>query len=167
MNNTMIRLALILPTVAVIYFLWIRPILKTTPTLKVFYDAEAGWFAAFNDKFAGIKQKIVGSLLGLACVVVELWDFVAPALGAVDTTPLTSQVPAWAWPLIAIAATALLNYLRSVADKRNNATVTVLADALAANDVPIPAAVQVPVAMADSTIKVEDVAAIVEEAKAT
>jgi hypothetical protein len=147
MSNATIRLALILPTIAIVYWFWIRPILKTTPTLKAFYDAEAGWWAAFNDKFAGIKQKIAGSLIGLACIVVELWDYVAPALGAVDTTPLTSQIPSWAWPLIAIAATALLNYLRSLADKRNNATITVLADTMVANDVAIPAAVQVPVAV--------------------
>lgn len=152
MSNTMIRLALILPTVAIVYWFWIRPILKQTPSLKAFYDAEAGWWAAFSDKFAGIKQKIAGSLITLACVVVELWDHVAPALGAVDTTPLTSQIPSWAWPIIAIAATALLNYLRSLADKRNNATVTTLADTLVANDVPIPAAAQVPVALAGAAV---------------
>lgn len=150
MSNSLIRLALILPTIAIIYWFWIRPILKTTPSLKAFYDAEAGWWAAFSDKFAGIKQKLAGSMLALACLVVELYDYVAPALGAVDTTPLTSHVPSWAWPIIAIAATALLNYLRTLADKRNNTTVTVLADALVANDVPIPAVVQVPVAMADA-----------------
>lgn len=148
MSNAMIRLALILPTLAIVYWLWIRPILKTTLSLKAFYDAEAGWWAAFSGKFTGIKQKLAGSLMALACLVVELWDYVAPALGAVDTTPLTSQVPGWAWPLIAIAATALLNYLRALADKRNNQTVTVLADALATNDVPIPAVARAPVAMA-------------------
>lgn len=121
MSNTMIRLALILPTIAIIYWFWIRPILKTTPTLKAFYDAEAGWWAAFSDKFAGIKQKIAGSAMAAASLVVWLYDTVAPALGAVDTTPLTSYVPSWAWPLIAIAGVALLNYLRSLADKRNAA----------------------------------------------
>jgi hypothetical protein len=129
MSNAMIRLALILPTVAIIYCFWIRPILKQTPSLKAFYDAEAGWWAAFSDKFAGIKQKLVGSLIALACLVVEMWDFVAPALGAVDTTPLTSQIPSWAWPLIAIAATALLNYLRSLADKRHAEEVETVATA--------------------------------------
>lgn len=132
MSNAMIRLALILPTVAIIYWFWIRPILKTTPSLKAFYDAEAGWFAAFSDKFAGIKQKLAGSLIALACLVVEMWDFVAPALGAVDTTPLTSQVPSWAWPLIAIAATALLNYLRSLGDKRHAAELDVVTETKAA-----------------------------------
>lgn len=121
MSSTIIRLALILPTVAIIYWFWIRPILKTTPSLKVFYEAEAGWWAAFSDKFAGIKQKLAGSLIAVACVVVQLYDYVAPALGAVDTTPLTSYVPSWAWPLIGIAGVALLNYLRSLADKRNAA----------------------------------------------
>lgn len=121
MSNAMIRLALILPTLAIIYWFWIRPILKQTPSLKAFYDAEAGWWAAFSDKFAGIKQKIVGTLIAVACVVVQLYDFVAPALGAVDTTPLTSYVPSWAWPLIGIAGVVLLNYMRSLADKRNAA----------------------------------------------
>lgn len=153
MSNAMIRLALILPTVAIIYWFWIRPILKQTPTLKAFYEAEAGWWAAFSGKFAGIKQKIVGALISLACVIVTLWDFVAPALGAVDTTPLTSYVPAWLWPIISILAIKLLDYFRSLADKRNSETVTVLADALVTNDVAIPAAVQQPVAAAAATVE--------------
>lgn len=147
MSNTLIRLALILPTLAIVYWFWIRPILKQTPSLKAFYDAEAGWWAAFSGKFAGIKQKLAGSLIALACLVVELSDYVAPALGAVDTTPLTSHVPPWAWPIITIAAIKLLEYFRKLADKRNNATITVLADTMVANDVAIPASVQVPVAV--------------------
>lgn len=143
-----IRVALILPTLIIIYWFWVRPILRSRPSLKAFYDAEAGWWAAFSEKFAGIKQKLAGALLAAASIIIELYDFVAPAIGAVDTTPLTSHVPTWAWPIISICAILLLNYLRSLGDKRNDETVAVLADALVVNDVPIPAEVAPVVAAA-------------------
>lgn len=115
----MIRLALILPTIIIIYVFWIRPILKTTPTFKQFYDAEENYAGALSSKFGGIKQKLTGALIFAASVIVELWDYVAPALGSVDTTPLTSYVPPWAWPLISIGAVMLLNYFRKLSDQRS------------------------------------------------
>lgn len=111
-----------LATVVVVYFMWIRPILRKTPALKDFYDQEDTWFAAFSGKFAGIKQRLTAAVVYLAGVIVTMHDYLGPKLTGVDVTPLfpkiMSTIPAEAWPVILIVVTALLDYFRSLADKR-------------------------------------------------
>jgi len=100
------------------YIFWLRPLLKQKPSLKRLYDYEGSFSVALGERFVGIKQKLTGAVIILANAVVMFWDNIAPALSGVDTTPITSMVPTWVWPLLAIAGVMLLNYFRSLADKR-------------------------------------------------
>lgn len=118
MWNVAINLALLVPILGTGYFFWVRPILKQRPELKDFWDSEDSLFEAVRLRFVGIKQKLAGAVIIIAGVVVEAYNLIGPAIGAVDTSSLTDKVPSWAWPLILIACTALLNYFRSLADKR-------------------------------------------------
>jgi hypothetical protein len=109
-------------TVGVVYFIWIRPILRKTPALKSLYDREETCIAALSAKFAGIKQRLTAAFVYLAGVVVVMHDYLAPKLTGVDITPLfpkiMTAIPHEAWPLIAIGITGLLDYFRYLADKR-------------------------------------------------
>lgn len=115
----LLNAALVVVPLAVVYVIWIRPILKARPSLAEFYDQEASYFAALRLKLAGLKQKIAGALIIGAGVAVECHDQIAPMLGGVDFTPITSRVPATVWPFVTIGAVLLLNYFRKLADKRN------------------------------------------------
>lgn len=115
----LVRIALIVPTIIIIYWFWIRPILKSTPKIVDLHDAEQSWTGALGSKFGGIKQKLIGTAIFISSVVVELYDYVAPLLGGIDLTPITSYVPGWAWPIISIGAVLLLNYMRVLGDRRN------------------------------------------------
>jgi hypothetical protein len=102
-----------------VYATWLRPILKTTPALRELFAREATAWAAVRAKFAGIKQKLTGALVIIAGVIVELHDQLAPVVAGVDVSALTQRVPSWAWPLIVIAVTLLLQWFRELADRRN------------------------------------------------
>lgn len=101
------------------YWFWLRPILKTTPFLEHFFVREDTFLQALSGKFAGIKQRLSGALIILAGIYVELANYVMPALTGVDTSTWTKNLPDWMVPLIPIAAVALLNYFRSLADRRD------------------------------------------------
>jgi hypothetical protein len=115
-------------TALAIYIFWVRPVLKENPTLKDFYSVEESWWAAFQLKMGGIKQKLAGAFLTFAGIAVTMYDSIVPALTGVDITPLTQQIPQWAYPLILIAVTWLLNYFRSLSDKRNLTELEALKD---------------------------------------
>lgn len=113
-----LRLILLLMIVGAGYYFWLRPILRQRPGFKELYDHEDSFLAALSDKFSGIKQKVAGALVVIAGVAVTVQDQLVPLLSGVDTTSITKSIPAWAWPLITIAVTLLLNYFRNLADKR-------------------------------------------------
>lgn len=114
-----INTVLIIATAIAAYVFWVRPVLKQTPALKELYEKEASWWAAISDKLTGAKQKLTTAFLTVASMSVMFYDSIVPAMTGVDITPLTSQIPQWAYPLILIGVTWLLNYFRSLADKRN------------------------------------------------
>jgi hypothetical protein len=114
-----INTVLIVATAIAAYIFWIRPVLRQTPALKELYDKEASWWSAISDKLAGAKQKLTTAFLTVASMSVMFYDSIVPAMTGVDITPLTSHIPQWAYPIILIAVTWLLNYFRSLADKRN------------------------------------------------
>lgn len=125
---TALNIVLIFATALAIYWFWIRPFLKATPSLKDFYDVEESWWAAFALKTAGLKQKLATAFFTLASVSVMFYDSIVPAMTGVDITPLTSHIPQWAYPLILIGVTWLLNYFRSLSDKRNTKELEALKD---------------------------------------
>ncbi len=106
-------------TLVAVYWFWIRPILKSRPAFREFYQEEENFFAALREKFAGIKQKLSSAIVIAASVLVSGYDFFAPIVSGVDVSSIAAQVPSWAWPLILIAVTAVLKYFRDLADKRH------------------------------------------------
>lgn len=114
----LINLVLIIVIMIGGYVFWIRPILKKTPMLEHFFAQEDSFWAALSAKLVGIKQKLAGAVIVLAGIYVECANYVMPALTGVDTSSWTKNIPDWAMPLIPIAATVLLNYFRTLSDKR-------------------------------------------------
>ena len=117
----MLTFVLIFATLVATYWFWIRPILKSRPALPELYAREDSFLAALAEKFAGIKQKLSSVAVIGASAAVSGYDFIAPIVGGVDATSITSSVPTWAWPLILISVTAVLQFLRNLADKRHEA----------------------------------------------
>jgi hypothetical protein len=114
----MILTVLILPTLASIYWFWVRPILRLRPSLKDFYARSDSFLEAVRLKFAGIKQKLASAAVVAASIAVTMYDVLAPIVSQVDVGGLTGSVPGWAWPLVMIAITALFQWLRNLADRR-------------------------------------------------
>jgi hypothetical protein len=102
------------------YWLWVRPLLKETPSLKEFYAEEESLLEAAKLKFAGIKQKLTTAIIFIASIIVMLYDQLAPLAlqSGVDVTSLSDKIPPKAWPFILMAAAGLLGYFRRLSDKR-------------------------------------------------
>ena len=111
-------------TVLAIYWFWLEPILKSRPAVRDIYAAEQNFFAALKKKLEGIKQKLSSAVVICASGAVTAYDFFNPIISGVDVTPLTSNVPSWAWPLVLISTTALFQFLRNLADARQKAELT-------------------------------------------
>ena len=108
-------------TVLAIYWFWIEPILKSRPAVRDIYATEQKFFASLKEKLKGIKQKLSSAVVIGASAAVTAYDFFNPIISGVDVTPLTSNVPSWAWPLVLISTTALFQFLRNLADARHTA----------------------------------------------
>lgn len=117
----MLTFMLVLATLVAIYWFWIRPILKSRPGFRELYDKEESFIAALREKLKGIKQKLSSAIVIAASAAVTGYDFFAPIVSGVDVSSLTSHLPSWAWPLILISVTALFQFFRNLADKRNGA----------------------------------------------
>ncbi len=117
---TWLLVVLIVFTLISTYAFWIRPVLKTRPSLAEFYAREDSFWAAISLKFGGLKQKLTTAFVMIAGFVVSAYDFLAPlfAQSGVDVTTITSKIPPQAWPLIGMALMALVQYFRNLADKR-------------------------------------------------
>ena len=110
-------------TVLAIYWFWIQPILKSRPAVHHIYATEQKFFAALKEKLKGIKQKLSSVVVISASGAVTAYDFFNPIISGVDVTPLTAQLPSWAWPLVLISTTALFQFLRHLADMRHKAEI--------------------------------------------
>ena len=114
----MVMAVLLFATLIAIYAFWIRPILQSRPAFRELYEREASFFAALREKLKGIKQKLSSAIVIIASAAVSGYDFFAPIASGVDVSGLAARVPSWAWPLILISVTALFQFLRNLADKR-------------------------------------------------
>ena len=110
--------------VLAIYCFWIAPLLKSRPALRDIYAQQQNIFATLKEKLKGIKQQLSSAVVIGASAVVTAYDFFNPIISRVDVTPLTSQMPTWAWPLALISTTALFQFLRNLADARHKAELT-------------------------------------------
>ena len=111
-------------TALAIYWFWIGPILKSRPAVRDIFATEQNFFAAFKEKLKGIKQKLSSVIVICASGAVTAYDFFNPIISGVDVTPLTAQLPSWAWPLVLISTTALFQFLRNHADARHKTELT-------------------------------------------
>lgn len=120
MNLNLLLGLLIFATALATYVFWIRPLLKQNPSFAYFFATEQSFTAATRLKLVGLKQKIVGAVLAASAFIVSAYDFIAPlvAQSGVDVTQLSAKIPAQAWPVIGLASVLLLQYLRSLSDKR-------------------------------------------------
>lgn len=117
----MVMFVMVFATLLAIYAFWIRPILQSRPAFHDLYDKEHNFIAATREKFKSIKQKLSSAIVIAASAAVTGYDFFAPIVSGVDVSSLASKVPSWAWPLILISVTALFQFFRNLADKRNEA----------------------------------------------
>jgi hypothetical protein len=115
----LISLLIVVAMTAVCCSFWVWRILRSRPSFHELYCKEATLHMALRKKFCGIKQKLSTVVVIAASSVVSLYDFFSPIVSGVDVTPLVQKVPSWAWPLVLIATTALLQYCRNLADKRH------------------------------------------------
>ena len=106
---TLIEFAFFVACVLTAYAFWVRPILRSRPALKLFVDRTDSLWAAVCLKLQGIKQKLSGAILMAASAIVAVHDFLLPYVLGVDWTPVTREVPSWAWPFIIFALTFLLD----------------------------------------------------------
>lgn len=117
----MLLFILMAATSVAVYHFWIRSILLSRPAFRELYRKEEDFFAALRTKFAGIKQRLSSAIVIAASVIVSAYDFLAPIVSGVDVSSIAAQVPSWAWPLILISVTALVQSFRNLADKRYKA----------------------------------------------
>lgn len=118
-------------TLAVAYFVGLRPILRQTPVFKSVYDAEAGLLYSVNIKFANVKQKLVGLFFSAASILVLAHDEIAPLItqAGVDPSLILPKVPTWVWPVSTIIILWIINYLRNRADRHAQANAIALLQA--------------------------------------
>jgi hypothetical protein len=117
----MLELAFFAASVLLAYTFWVRPILRSRPALKALVDRTGSLWEAVRLKLEGIKQKLSGAILMAASAIVAVHDFLLPYVLGVDWTPVTREVPGWAWPFIIFAFTFLLDRFRRLADRRRAA----------------------------------------------
>lgn len=112
--------ALVAATVVATYVFWVRPLLRTRPTFKEFYDNEEGFFASIALKFAGLKQKLLTAVIVAVSAFVTAYDTVAPFLSGVQVQNLTDKIPQGWWPVILGMSALVLLWFRKLAEKRDN-----------------------------------------------
>lgn len=102
---------------ALAYVVMVRPLLHTQPRLASYYVRVDSFNAALWAKLSGIRTKLLAGLLMVASLLVGVHDFLLPVAMGVDWSPITQQLPPWAWPLISFAFGALVFWLRQLTAK--------------------------------------------------
>jgi hypothetical protein len=123
-------LVFVVITLGCVYVFWVRPILKRTPRFADFYANEASIFTALRLKFQGVKERLIAVFVTVASVLISMHDFIAPYITGDTVEQFTKAIPPWAIPLIPMAVSLLMLWLRSLAEKRVNETGEVTAEVL-------------------------------------
>ena len=124
----MMTFVFVTATLIAVYWFRIRPILKSRPALRDFYEREESLFAALREKLKGIKQKLSSAIVIVASAAISAYDFLTPIVSGVDVSSIAAQVPSWAWPIVLIVVTALFQFLRNLADRRHEDEVAATAE---------------------------------------
>lgn len=122
---------LVLFTGLVAYVFFIRPLLRKTPGFREVYDVADGFWHAVDLKLGNVKQKLTTVLLSAGSFILLAHDQLAPIVtqAGVDPSLILPKVPAWAWPIITMGILALLQWLRSRADRQARANAEALLNA--------------------------------------
>jgi hypothetical protein len=109
MNVALLSVAgvLLLTAILIFYVVVLRPVLLSSHYLRE--RATGTWQA-----LCGFRTMLISWAIMFAGVLVELYDFFAPMVAGVDISPITDDIPRWAWPLIVIAIGALFRWLRKI-----------------------------------------------------
>jgi hypothetical protein len=99
------------------YAVVLRPLLHSQPTLADYYTRVDSFWGAVGAKLSGIRTKLLAGLLMVASLLITVHDFLLPIAMGVDWTPLTGQLPPWAWPIIIFVMNALFFWLRKLTAK--------------------------------------------------
>ena len=112
--------ALVVFTLGVVYVFALRPALKQNPKFAELYTKEGGLFSAINNKLGGLKQKLTTIFVSLASFLVLAHEQIAPLVtqASVDPSQILPKIPAWAWPVMTMVILWLIQYFRSLADRK-------------------------------------------------
>lgn len=102
------------------YVLYVRPVLKKNPSFGFLFAQEQKWGRAARLKLQGAKQRLMTAALIGVGFIVESYDYLSPfvAQSGVDMTKLSDKIPAQDWPFIMMAVLALIQYFRTLSERR-------------------------------------------------
>ena len=89
------------------WLLILRPIYRS-PDFRSAYERHQNFVAAI----CRFRTMAAAKLLGLGSLLVTGYDFVAPLAAGQDWSPITGNLPSWAWPMILFGVSGLFAYLR-------------------------------------------------------
>lgn len=107
MLMTTIVLALFVATVATSWFFIIRPIINSDR-----YNMLRAQGATILEAVRNFRTMAFAKFVGLAHVIIAIYDGILPYTVGVDWTPITSMLPGWAWPIITLGLTLIFAWLR-------------------------------------------------------
>ncbi len=99
---------------ALLYWFVVRPALQARPELKWFYDQADGFWGKVRVQLMGLKSRLLAAVVWVSGVLLMIHDFLLPIVSGIDWTPLTAQVPSWAWPLILLTVNAMFQWFRQL-----------------------------------------------------
>lgn len=103
---------LVLIGLSLVYFMLVRPWLKTMPALSATFASEASTVEKLQARITGWKTTIVARLVTIGGLLVGLYDQVLPYITGQDWTPLTMKLPAWTLPLGMVVVGVVFDWLR-------------------------------------------------------
>jgi hypothetical protein len=96
------------------YVIIVRPILEQRGSFRDFYSRADSFWANVGEYLKGFRTRIAAWLVMLPSALIGIHDFLLPIVADIDFAPVTSKVPAVAWPFILLAVGALFRWLRKV-----------------------------------------------------
>jgi hypothetical protein len=115
---------LLIATMALLlWFFWLRPILRRQPELKDLWAREDRFVEALRLKFAGLKERLFNAIVVGSSAIVLVHDEIAEVVtnSGIDVTPISSRVPSTVWLALLIALPLTMRLFRWLADKRHAA----------------------------------------------
>ena len=96
------------------YVIIVRPILEQRGSFRDFYSRADSFWGSVGEYLKGFRTRVAAWLVMLPSALIGIHDFLLPLVADIDFAPVTSKVPAVAWPFILLAVGALFRWLRKV-----------------------------------------------------